>query len=108
MNIDEMFSEAARKDTEGTLTFGEAFFSGFYRLMEGRHAGRVVIKSTATIDGKSIGYFANAMTWIYAKDIADIRCERAYPIFNEPFHEVNREEATWYNDGSDVPQGHKW
>lgn len=106
--IDDMFAEAARKNAEGTLTLGEAIIFGYYRLLEGKHAGRVVVKTHARIDEKSICFFANGLTWIHTSDIEDVRCERAYPTFNGPFHEVNRDEATWYNDGSDVPQGHQW
>ena len=107
--IDDMFTEVARKNAEGTLTFGETLIFGFYRLMEGKYAGKVVIKTPNTkVDEKFVCYFANGLTWVYASDIADVRCERAYPTFNEPFHEVNRDEATWYNDESSVPQGHQW
>lgn len=89
MNIDEIFSEAARKNSEGTLTIGETVMFAYYRLLEGEHAGKVIIKTNARIDDKSICFFAKGLTWIYTHNLQDIRCERAYPCFNEPFHEIN-------------------
>ena len=98
MNIDQIFSDAAEKDFNGTLTIGETVCFGFYRLLEGNHAGRVVIKSNARIDGEPILFFANGMTWIKASDLKDVRCERTSPAFNQSRHPIDRSKAHWYSD----------
>jgi hypothetical protein len=72
---------------------------GFYRLLDGEHAGRVVIKSNARIEDKYILFFANDMVWIYADDLKNIRCEMAFPKFNKARHEIDRSKAHWYTDG---------
>jgi len=107
-NPDKIFEEAARKDADGTLTVGETVMFSYYRLLDGEHAGRVIIKTSGTIDGKNIYYFANELTWIYADKLKDVRCERASPQFNSPRHEIDRSKATWYPDGSDKPQGYEY
>jgi len=107
-NPDEIFAEASRKNSEGTLTAGETVMFGYYRLLEGKHAGKVIIKTTAQIDGEKIYYFANAMTWIFADKLKDVRCESCRPTFNQPRHEIDRSQATWHPDNSDKPQGHEW
>lgn len=107
-NPDEIFAEASRKNAAGTLTVGDTVMSGYYRLLEGVDAGRVIIKTSARIDGKSICFFANGLTWTHTAKLKDVRCEGAYPQFNSPTHEIDRSKATWYPDGSDKPQGYKW
>jgi hypothetical protein len=97
--LDELLNNAIRKNNDGTLTIGEAFHFGFYRLLEGEHAGKVVIKSTATIDGKNILYFAKQMTWIYEENLKNVRCELSYPTFSTPKNEVDRSKASWFTDG---------
>lgn len=107
--FNRMCEEASRKDQEGTLTVGEIIHPGFYRLMEGEHAGRVIIKMlNSRIDGKYICFFANGMTWTWIDDIKDTRCESTAPKFSKPRHEVDRSKATWYPDGSDKPMSHEW
>jgi len=110
MDMDQMFAEAARKNVEGTLTVGDTIMFGYYRLLEGEHAGRVIIKTHSKIDEKSICYFANGLTWIYTEKLKDIRCESAYPQFNDPIYsEVDRSESTWYTDGPNSrPMHHVW
>ena len=45
MDIDDLFTERANADANGTLTFDKAIMFGFYRLREGEHANRVDRKS---------------------------------------------------------------
>lgn len=96
--IDQMFAEAARKNADGTSTIGETVNFGFYRLLEGEHGGKVVIKTTARIDDKSILYFANAMTWIYTEKLKDVRCERVTPTFDTCCHPVDMSKSQWFDD----------
>ena len=106
--IDDFFAEAARKNAEGTLTIGTAVHFGFYRLLEGEHAGRVVIKtSSSRVDNKPILYFANEMTWIYVEQLKDIRCELTRPTFPPSQHEIDRSKAHWYSDGG-IYQHYEW
>jgi hypothetical protein len=97
-DIDAFFAEASKRDANGTLTIGTTVFSGFYRLLEGEHAGKVVIKSCARIDDKSILFFANSMTWIEVEKLKNVRCERTCPTFSEARHKIDRSKAGWYDD----------
>lgn len=106
--ITKMFEDEARKNADGTLTVGETVMFSYYRLLEGEHAGKVIIKTCARIDEKSVIFFANSMTWIHTDNLKDIRCERAYPQFNSPMHEIDRSKATWYPDNSNEPQWYEW
>lgn len=112
-NIDDEFAKIYERIDEktknNTLTLGDTFGSGYYRLMEGEHAGKIVIKSIVTrIDGKPIGLFANSFTWFYFDDLKDVRVEAVHPNFSQPKGEIDRSKATWYNDNSDVPQYYQW
>lgn len=90
LKMERMFSEAAEKDYNGTLTVGDTINFGFYRLLSGKHAGRVVIKTPSKIDNRSVCYFADRMTWVYTDDIKEDRCESTRPKFSEPRHEVEK------------------
>ena len=90
--MERIFSEASEKDENGTLTVGDAIRFGFYRLLSGRHAGRVIIKSPFRIGKRSVCYFADKMTWVYTDDIKEDRCESTRPKFSEPRHEVEKRE----------------
>lgn len=98
MDIDSIFTEADNRNANGTLTIGTTVHWGFYRLLEGIHAGKVVIKSSAKIGNESILFFANAMTWILTKELENIRCERSAFTFSAPIHEIDRSQAGWYDD----------
>jgi hypothetical protein len=107
-DIDKMFEEAGRKNDDGTLTVGETVRFGYYRLLEGSHAGRVIVTADAKIDDERICFFANGLTWTYFEELKDVRCEETYPHFDEPIHIIDRSQATWYGDGSDIPRGYVW
>lgn len=107
--ITDFFATFNHKNDEGTLTVGDAaIHNGFYRLLEGVNAGRVIITSCARIDGQPIGLFANGMTWFFIDKLKDVRCERVHPTFNHGKQPIDYSQATWYNDNSDVPQHHEW
>jgi hypothetical protein len=100
--IDDFFAEHARKNMEGTLTVGETIF-GYCRLLEGIHAGKVIIKTCARIDDKPIIFFANGLTWAYVDSLKDIRCECVGVTFSKGTHSIDRRHATWYNDNPGGP-----
>lgn len=101
--IDDFFAEQAKKNAEGTLTVGEAIF-GYYRLLEGTSAGKVIIITHA----KPIIFYANGLTWSYVEKLKDVRCERVGVSFSESYHPIDRSRATWYPDNSDEPQHYSW
>ena len=105
--IDNFFAEHARKDAEGKLTVGEAIF-GYYRLLEGTHAGRVIIKTCANIDGEPIIFYANGLVWNYVSKLKDVRCESVGVKFSDGIHAIDRSQATWYPDNSNEPQHYEW
>lgn len=86
--IDDLFAIAAEKNANGTLTIGETIQFGYYRLLDGPHAGRVVIKTTTRIDDQPVLYFADTMTWIYTENLRTTRCESTSPTFPEPHHQI--------------------
>jgi hypothetical protein len=106
--IDDLVAEQARKNCDGTLTVGEAIIGNYYRLLEGENAGRVVIKTCASNDGKPIIFFANELTWVYVSKLKDVRCEIVRPQFSKGEQPINRSQATWYNDNSSEPQHYSW
>lgn len=107
IDIDNFFMEQDRKNNEGTLTVGEATF-GYYRLLEGNKAGKVIIKTCAKIDGQSVVFFANGLVWSYLDKLKDIKCERVFPTFSQGKHAIDRSEATWYDDNGSTPRGYEW
>lgn len=80
-HLGKLLDNAAQKDKNGTLTIQDTILFGYYRLLDGPHAGRIVIKTNARIDDQFILYFADHLTWIYAKDLATTRCQQTYPTF---------------------------
>lgn len=100
MTIDDFFEENAKKNDNGTLTVKDALLGGYYRLREGEHAGRVIIKSSGKIDNKNICLFARNLTWVFEDKIKDILCERVSPTFSQGKHPIDRSKASWYGDGS--------
>jgi hypothetical protein len=106
--FDDVFREQDKKNNSGTLTLGEALIGRYYRLLDGTHAGRVVIKSRDMIDGEEIIRFANGLTWCNLEKLKDVRCEQAYPSFNSPRHTVDWSQAQWYGDSGSGPHGHNW
>lgn len=106
--IDEFFRQQGVKNRDGTLTVGEAIF-GYYRLLEGKKAGKVIIKTCAKINGEPVLFFANGLVWINADELKDIRCEKVSPTFAGGFnHSIDRSQATWYNDNGNKPQCYEW
>lgn len=105
--IDDFFRNISEKDANGTLTVGEAIF-GYWRLLEGEHANRVIILSNAKIDGKPVAFFANGLTWTFRDKIANIRCESTRPTFTVANKPVDYSKSTWYPDGSNHPMTHSW
>src|SRR5690242_15048678 len=106
--IDDWINDQILKNANGTLTVGEAHLFHYYRLLEGDHAGKVIIKTCARIDGEPVVFYANGLTWQYVEAIKDIRCESCSPTFSEPKHPIDRSQATWYNDNGSEPQYHSW
>ena len=106
--ISQMIQRQSDKNDAGTLTVGEALIGNYYRILEGKYAGRVIIKARDRIDDEEIVRFANGLTWIYMSKLKDVRCEGARPSFNAPNHTVDYSQATWYPDGSDKPMHHEW
>lgn len=100
--------EHSLKNESGTLTIGEALINHYYRLLEGEHAGRVVINSCAKIDDKPVLFFANGMTWIYREKLANVRCKMTYPIFPAGGHPIDYSKASWYDDSGGGPHHHEW
>ena len=107
-DIDEFFRLKAERNASGQMTVGEALIGRYYRLLDGIHAGKVIIHSRETIDGKPVVRFANGLTWVEIDKISCCRCEQTYPTFSNPIHEVDYKQATWYPDGSDEPRHHEW
>jgi len=83
INIDRIFQDAAQKDYDGTLTVKETVMFGYYRLLSGKHAGSVIIKSPCIKDGKLIYYFASSLIRVNYDQIKDDRCKQVYPEFDE-------------------------
>lgn len=108
MMFDEITSQQSIKQYMGKLTAKEALIGGYYRLLNGEHAGRVIIKCRERIDDKEVVRFANGLTWIELDKIADVRCEFVMPTFSDCASPIDYSEATWYNDNSDIPQHHNW
>ena len=106
--IDDFFNAINEKDANGTLTVGEALIGRYYRLRNGNHAGRVIIKTSAMIDGESICYFANGLIHIKTSKISDILCESVCPTFNQGRHPIDYNQATWYDDCGNGPRHHEW
>lgn len=107
---DEWFAEIARKNVEGELTVKEAGF-GHVRLLEGKHAGRVLILlSSCKVDGKRVAHFANGFTWISLDEVKDTRCERVAALgYSEARNEVDLSEVVkWYSDSGDGPYWKTW
>lgn len=98
--FEDFFVKLSEKNEKGTLTVGEATF-GYYRLRNGRKAGKVIIITCASIDEKRICFYANELTWAYIENIKDILCEAVRPTFSQG-------QATWYNDNSEEPSFYEW
>jgi len=86
LNIDEQIQAIYDKEYElnrkGLLTVKDGI-RGFYRLLEGEHKGRIIIKTlTSKIDGERVVYFVNGLTWQFLDRIKDVRCEIVRPTFN--------------------------
>lgn len=82
LELDEKLEEFHAKNAVDTLTFGETIPFGFYKLLDGEHINRVVIKSSARVDGKPIIFFVDKMTWTYESNISNIRCKMVSPKFD--------------------------
>ena len=108
IDIDAMLANASEANYNGTLRIRDTIMFGYYRLREGEHAGRVVIKTIAKIDNKNIYFFANGLTWIFADKIADVLCEWVMPTFSDVTHPIDTSKAYWYPDNSDELCVHKW
>ncbi len=106
--FDQMLKEISNKNFAGELKVGEALINRYYRLLDGKHAGRVIIKCYDRIDGRQIIRFANGLTWAYLDDMSDMRCECTYPTFSAPVNVVDYSQATWYDDNSEGPRHHTW
>lgn len=106
--VDDFFYRQSEANADGTLTVGEAGLFGFYRLLNGDKAGRVIIKTCAKIDGDPVCFFANGLTWIYTEKIKDVLCERVHPNFSSGNHPIDYGQASWYPDGSDTRTNYEW
>ena len=106
--VQEFFQNQSDMNASGTLTLGKAMIGRFYRILEGEHANRVVIKAGDNIGGQEIVRFANGFTWTFVHKLKDVRCEAVFPIFTEATHQVDFSQSTWYPDGSDQPMHYMW
>ena len=52
MQFDHIFTDNDDLSDAGKLTLGKALIGKFYRLLEGTHANKVVVKSNDRIDGE--------------------------------------------------------
>lgn len=109
MDVFEQFLiEHSVKDEAGILTIGEALINNYYRLLEGEHAGKVVINSCAKIDEKPVLFFARTMTWIEKEKLANVRCESVRPTFPKNRNIIDYSKASWYDDNGSGPYHHEW
>lgn len=108
MFVEQMIRDQEELNAAGELTVGVAMINGYYRLLDGPSAGRIIIKCHELMDGEEVVRFANGLTWTYVRKFISTRCERVHPSFPAPAHEPDYSQATWYNDGSDTPSHHTW
>lgn len=81
---------------------------GYFRITNGPHAGRVVIKSPSMrIGDEPAAYFANSLAWILVKDLVQYSLEPVSPVFTYTAN-VDYSQATWYPDGSNTPTHNIW
>jgi hypothetical protein len=104
-NYQEYLDSLYKKADSGTLTVKDVPV-GFYRLREGEHANKVIIKTYLKIDDKSVCIFANAFTWTWTEKINDILCESVQPSFSQCKHEVKH--VMWQADNGDGPYHNEW
>lgn len=100
-----VINKANEKDSNGTMTVKDIVLPGYYRIRNGPHAGRVIIKLLGV--GNKV-YFANGLTWTDESKISHFLCERTAPVFSGPSHPVDRSEASWYGDGGSELMYHSW
>lgn len=86
----------------------DALIGHYYRLLDGEHAGRIVIYAGERLDGQKIVRFANGLTWSYLEKIIDARCEVASPTFPPPRQTPDYGRASWYADSGEGPLHHEW
>lgn len=91
--INNPLTTATQKNRDGTLTIQDTHY-GYYRLLDGPHAGRVIIKTSTRHDHQPILTFADTFTWIYEKDLHTTRCEKTTPTFPEPQHPIDNTSIT--------------
>jgi hypothetical protein len=107
--LNRILDKVADLEDKCIFTIGDIFHPGFYRILEGEHANKIVIYSLVSkIDDKNILIFANSMTWIYKEKLDSVRCERAHPTFNSPKNKVDFSKSTWYADNGEGPFHHEW
>jgi hypothetical protein len=93
-SIDNHPTIATQKDRDGTLTIQDTHY-GYYRLLNGPHAGRVIIKTSTRHDHQPILTLRrHPFTWIYEKDLHTTRCEKTTPTFPEPQHPIDNSNIT--------------
>lgn len=107
MNIDTFFEDLAQMNEDGTLKVRDVF-TGYFRLREGKHAGRVIIKTLGTITDRKICHFARSLTWVYLSEIEDTLCERVDVAFTASKLPIDYSQATWYGDSGDGPHHYEW
>jgi hypothetical protein len=102
-----MLSEEADLNAKGELTVDKILTPGFYRILDGAHANRVIMYSiTGKVDNKLIITFVNNMSWAFKDSLTGVRCERTVPSFRPPVNEVKKVE--WYADNGDGPFSVEW
>lgn len=108
--MQKLQSDLAQEDKlnqEGKLTVGQTTRYGFYRLLNGDHANKVIWYSgLGQIDSQEIIHFINSKTWAFKHQLAQIRCEATTPTFRPAIHPV--EPITWYADSGEGPFTHEW
>jgi hypothetical protein len=109
LNIEDIFNRIDKLTAEGRLTIGDIFHPGFYRLLEGEYANKVVIYTGfSRVDGEPILIFANGISWIWKDNLKGVRCERTKPTFPAAQNPLDLSKATWYSDSGEGPLSFDW